>query len=48
MKKHGVGGANTRTGLKFEGKVDFLTFIKKQKKIVLRVVTFFTKVKRSA
>jgi len=31
MRKHGIGGANTQTGLKFEGKVDFLTFIKKQK-----------------
>ncbi len=31
MKKHGLGGANTLTGLKFEGKVDFLTFIKEQK-----------------
>jgi len=28
MKKGGVGGANTKTGLAFEGKVDFLTFIK--------------------
>jgi len=31
MKKGGFGGANTKTGLYFEGKVDFLTFIKKQK-----------------
>ncbi|OGZ34106.1 MAG: hypothetical protein A3I88_03245 [Candidatus Portnoybacteria bacterium RIFCSPLOWO2_12_FULL_39_9] len=31
MKKGGVGGANTKTGLYFEGKVDFLTFIKNQK-----------------
>ncbi len=31
MKKGGIGGANTKTGLYFEGKVDFLTFIKKQK-----------------
>jgi len=31
MKKSGIGGANTKTGLYFEGKVDFLTFIKKQK-----------------
>ncbi|MBU4360603.1 hypothetical protein KKC16_00990 [Patescibacteria group bacterium] len=30
MKKGGAGGANTKTGLYFEGKVDFLTFIKKQ------------------
>ncbi len=27
MKKDGIGGANTKTGLVFEGKVDFLTFI---------------------
>jgi len=31
MKAEGIGGANTKTGLYFEGKVDFLTFIKKQK-----------------
>ena len=31
MKKNGIGGANTKTGLRFEGKVDFLTFIKSQK-----------------
>ncbi len=31
MKKGGIGGANTKTGLYFEGKVDFLTFIKSQK-----------------
>ncbi|MDD3887386.1 MAG: hypothetical protein PHN19_01280 [Patescibacteria group bacterium] len=30
MKKGGIGGANTKTGLYYEGKVDFLTFIKKQ------------------
>lgn len=31
MKKGGVGGANTQTGLNYEGEVDFLTFIGKQK-----------------
>jgi hypothetical protein len=31
MKKNGFGGTNTQTGLVFEGKVDFLTFIQKQK-----------------
>ncbi len=31
MKKGGIGGANTKTGLHFEGRVDFLTFIGKQK-----------------
>ena len=30
MKKGGIGGVNTKTGLHFEGKVDFLTFIKSQ------------------
>ena len=30
MKKGGIGGANTKTGLYFEGRVDFLTFIKRQ------------------
>lgn len=30
MKRGGVGGANTKTGLYFEGKVDFLTFIAEQ------------------
>lgn len=30
MKIGGIGGANTKTGLVFEGKVDFSTFIKKQ------------------
>ncbi len=31
MKKGGVGGAKTKTGLYFEGEIDFLTFIKDQK-----------------
>jgi hypothetical protein len=31
MKKGGIGGANTKTGLAFEGDVDFLTFINRQK-----------------
>ncbi len=31
MKKGGVGGANTKTGLHFEDKVDFLTLIQRQK-----------------
>ncbi len=30
MKKNGIGGVNTKTGLAFEGKVDFLKFIAKQ------------------
>lgn len=36
MKQGGFGGANTKTGLYFEGKVDFLTFIKKQKNYTVR------------
>ncbi len=31
MKKGGMGGGNTKTGINFEGEVDFLTLIKKQK-----------------
>ena len=31
MIEKGKGGANTKTGLVFEGNVDFLTFIRKQK-----------------
>lgn len=31
MKKGGVGGVNTKTGLNFEGRVDLLTFFKRQK-----------------
>lgn len=30
MKKGGIGGANTKTGLNFEGEVDFITFINNQ------------------
>ena len=30
MKKGGLGGANTKTGLLFEGKVDLLTFLSTQ------------------
>ena len=31
MKENGIGGANTKTGLEFEGKVDLATFLSKQK-----------------
>lgn len=31
MKKDGIGGANTKTGLVFEGKTDLQTFLCKQK-----------------
>ena len=36
MKRGGIGGANTKTGLYFEGKVDFLTFIEKQKNYAVK------------
>lgn len=41
MKKGGIGGANTKTGLYFEGKVDFLTFIKSQKNYSIKENTIF-------
>lgn len=31
MKNNGIGGANTKTGLIFEGKVDLKTFLNQQK-----------------
>lgn len=36
MKAGGKGGANTRTGLIYEGKVDLATFIAKQKKYTVK------------
>lgn len=41
MKRGGIGGANTKTGLYFEGKVDFLTFIKRQKNYSVKGNTIF-------
>lgn len=41
MKKGGIGGANTKTGLYFEGKVDFLTFIKRQRNYSVANNTIF-------
>lgn len=41
MKKGGIGGANTKTGLYFEGKVDFLTFIAKQQNYSVKGNTIF-------
>ena len=42
MKTGGVGGANTKTGLAFEGRTDILTFLSKQKDYkVLENVIFF-------
>ena len=44
MKKGGIGGANTKTGLYFEGKVDFLTFIESQENYSVEGnVVFFNK-----
>jgi len=31
LKENGIGGANTKTGLEFEGKVDLATFLSNQK-----------------
>ena len=31
MKENGIGGANTKTGLVFEGKIDLATFLGRQK-----------------
>ncbi|MBF8280327.1 MAG: hypothetical protein HW383_100 [Candidatus Magasanikbacteria bacterium] len=41
MKKRGKGGANTQTGLRFESKVDFLTFIKNQEKYSVKGAVIF-------
>ena len=48
MQKGGIGGANTKTGLFFEGKVDFLTFIKSQKDYSVKGNTVFYKNKKVA
>jgi len=48
MKKGGLGGANTKTGLYFEGKVDFLTFIKSQKNYSVKDNTIFYNNKKVA
>jgi len=41
MKKGGVGGANTITGLYFEGEIDFLTLIKLQRNYSVKDNTIF-------
>lgn len=41
MKKGGIGGANTKTGLYFEGEVDFLTFIRSQKNYTVKGIKIF-------
>ena len=48
MKKGGVGGVNTKTGLYFEGKVDFLIFIKKQNNYSVKGSEIFYKGKSVA
>ncbi len=48
MKKGGIGGANTKTGLYFEGDVDFLTFIKKQKNYSVKGNDIFYKSEKIA
>jgi hypothetical protein len=48
MKKGGIGGANTKTGLFYEGKVDFLTFIKKQRDYSVKESDIFYKNKKVA
>ncbi len=41
MIEGGIGGANTKTGLVFEGKVDFLTFIKNKPGYTVKDNTIF-------
>lgn len=41
MKKGGIGGGNTKTGINFEGEVDFLTLIKKQNGYTVKDHTVF-------
>lgn len=48
MKRGGIGGFNTKTGLHFEGKVDFLTFIKSQKNYSVKGNTIFYEGKKVA
>ncbi len=48
MKKGGIGGANTKTGLHFEGDVDFLTFIRKQPNYSVKENNIFYKEKKVA
>jgi len=48
MKKGGIGGANTKTGLYFENKIDFLTLIKKQNNYTVKGGEIFYKGKKVA
>ncbi len=48
MIKKGKGGGNTKTGLVFEGEVDFLTFLSKQKNYSVRGIHVYYKSKEIA
>lgn len=48
MKKGGKGGCNTKTGICFEGEVDFLTFIQKQNNYSVKANTIFYNGKKVA
>ena len=48
MKKGGLGGANTKTGLIFEGRTDILTFLSKQKDYSVSENIVFFKGKETA
>ena len=48
MKTGGKGGANTKTGLVFEGKTDILTFLSKQKDYTVKANIIFFKGKEVA
>lgn len=48
MKKGGIGGAKTKTGLSFEGKVDFLTAIQKKQGYSIKGNRIFYKNKEVA
>ena len=43
MKKGGIGGGNTKTGLIYEGKVDLATFLAKQKDYTVKGINVFYK-----
>jgi len=48
MKKGGIGGANTQTGLRYEGEVDLLTFISLKKDYLVKSHCVFYKGKEVA
>lgn len=43
MKKDGIGGSNTKTGLIYEGKVDLATFLSKQKDYSVKGIDVYYK-----